>query len=189
MRITGGKFARQQLHAPKGDNTRPATDRTREALFNILSHGRHGDVLTNARVLDLFAGSGSYGFEALSRGAKFCLFVETAAGARGAIRENIDQLGLFGQCRIHRRSATSLGQRPSSFSDPFDLVFLDPPYAKGLGTQALAGLTGTGWLSEEALILYECGKKETPETPGFTLLEERVWGATKMLFLRPEFRP
>lgn len=184
MRITGGKFARQTLQAPKGDNTRPATDRTREALFNILSHGRYGDVLDGARVLDLFAGSGSYGFESLSRGAQFCLFVELAAGARGAIRENIDHLGLFGHSRIHRRSATSLGQRPASFADPFDLVFLDPPYGTELGAQALAGLRGTGWLSEDALVLYECGAKESPKTPGFELLDERIWGAAKVLFLR-----
>lgn len=184
MRITGGKFARQKLYAPKGDQTRPATDRTREALFNILQHGDHAGILDDARVLDLFAGSGAYGFEALSRGSQFCLFVDISASARGAIRENIDQLGLFGQCRIHRRTATLLGQRPASFADPFNLVFLDPPYAKGLGTQALAGLIGAGWLTPDALLLYECGKAETPEAPGYELLDVRNWSAAKMLFLR-----
>src|SRR3989338_3717027 len=146
MRIVSGQYRGKAIVAPPGDATRPTSDRARQAVFNILEHAAWAPELHGARVIDMFAGSGALGLEALSRGAAFCLFVETDDAARGAIRENIDALGLFGATRIHRRDATDLGQRPASAGEPFDLAFLDPPYRKGLGERALQGLASGGGL-------------------------------------------
>lgn len=184
MRIVGGDLKGRSLAAPDSRATRPTSDRAREAVFNILAHADWSPGVEGRRVLDLFAGSGALGFEALSRGAAFCLFVETDEAARGTIRENVDAFGLFGNTRIHRRSATDLGQKPAGVGPPFDLVFLDPPYGKGLGEAALAKLKAGGWIGAEALIVFEVGAGETPETPGFELLDEREYGAAKVLFLR-----
>src|SRR4051812_1734372 len=131
MRIVSGQFRGKPLVTPEGQGTRPTSDRARQAVFNILEHAGWSEGLGEARVIDLFAGSGALGFEALSRGAAFCLFVETDEAARGAIRDNVEALGLFGQTRVHRRDATDLGVRPGSAGAPFDLAFLDPPYRKG----------------------------------------------------------
>ena len=138
MRIVAGVHKGRPLAAPKGRATRPTADRTREAVFNKLAHAPWSPGVEGARVLDLFAGSGALGFEAMSRGAAFCLFVETDPGARGAIRDNVEALGLYGTTRLHRRDATSLGRKPAALGAPFDLVFLDPPYGQGLGARALA---------------------------------------------------
>src|SRR5215475_1594705 len=140
MRIVGGQFKGRALVTPAGQATRPTSDRAREAVFNILAHAPWSDGFEGKRVIDLFAGSGALGLEAISRGAAFALFVETDAAARGAIRDNIEALGLFGVTRIHRRDATDLGLKPAGLGDPFDLVFLDPPYGKGLGETALSRL-------------------------------------------------
>ncbi len=134
--------------------------------------------------MDLFAGSGALGFEAISRGAAFSLFVETDSTARGAIRQNIEALSLFGQTRLHRRDATDLGARPAGLAEPFDLVFLDPPYHAGLGERALAKLGPGGWITPDATIVLECGGDETPTVSGFKLEDERIWGAAKVMFLR-----
>lgn len=134
-------------------------------------------------MLDLFAGSGAYGFEALSRGAAFALFVETDAGARGAIRDNIEALGLFGNTRLHRRSATDLGRRPAGLDSPFDLVFVDPPYGKGLAEAALARLPEGEWIAKNAVVILECGADEQPSVDGYSLQDERVYGAAKIQFL------
>ena len=184
MRIVGGQFKGRSLAAPVGSATRPTSDRARESIFNILAHAEWAPELEGRRVIDLFAGSGALGFEAISRGAAFALFVETSEAARGAIRDNIEALGLFGNTRLHRRDATDLGQKPASIGAPFDLVFLDPPYGKGLGERALAGLVQGGWIAPDALIVFEAGEGEAPETPGFTLLDERVYGAARILFLK-----
>ena len=133
MRIVAGRFRGRPLAAPDGRATRPTSDRARQALFDTLAHAAWAPDLEGARVIDLFAGSGALGFEALSRGAAFTLFVETDEAARGAIRENIDALDLFGATRVHRRDATDLGPRPASAGAPFDLAFLDPPYRQGRG--------------------------------------------------------
>lgn len=184
MRIVGGRFRGRAIAAPAGLGARPTADRAREAVFNILAHADWSPGVDGRRVLDLFAGSGALGFEALSRGAAFALFVETDAGARGAIRDNIEALGLFGVSRIHRRDATDLGAKPAGLGDPFDLIFLDPPYGRGLGEPALARLKSGGWISPGALAVFECGADETPATPGFEALDERLYGAAKVLFLR-----
>ena len=184
MRIVGGTFKGRAIEAPVGRDTRPTSDRTREGVFNILAHASWSPGLDERRVLDLFAGSGALGLEAMSRGAAFALFVETDAAARGTIRDNIEALGLFGATRIHRRDATDLGAKPAGLGAPFDLVFLDPPYHKGLGERALATLAPGGWISPGALIVFECAAEETPAAPAFEMLDERGYGAAKVLFLR-----
>jgi 16S rRNA (guanine966-N2)-methyltransferase len=189
MRIVGGTYRGRALIAPPGPGTRPTADRTREAVFNVLEHAVWSPGVRDQRVIDLFAGSGALGLEALSRGAAFCLFVETDAAARGAIRDNAEALGargeLFGRTRIHRRDATDLGQRPGSDGPPFDIAFLDPPYGKGLGERALDGLRAGGWLAPEAAIVFERGADEPdPQVTGFNLLDVRRYGAAKVAFMR-----
>ncbi|MEE4209296.1 MAG: 16S rRNA (guanine(966)-N(2))-methyltransferase RsmD [Parvularcula sp.] len=183
MRIVGGEFKGRPIKAPSGRNTRPTTDRTRESLFNILAH-REGDLLSGARVLDLFAGSGALGFEALSRGASFCLFVETDAAARGAIRDNIEAFSLFGRTRLHRRPADSLGSKPAGVGAPFDLVFLDPPYGRDLLAPTLRGLQVGEWLAPGAFLSAEHEKGlELQLSEGFALLETRQFGDTEISFV------
>ena len=184
MRIIGGDFKGRTIASPGGRDTRPTSDRAREGVFNILAHADWCAGLKGRRVLDLFAGSGALGLEAMSRGAAFALFVETDSAARGTIRDNIEALGLFGATRIHRRDATDLGVKPAGLGEPFDLVFLDPPYGKGLGERALGKLREGGWIGPEALIVFECGADEAPQTPGFETLDTRDYGAAKVLFLR-----
>ena len=185
MRIVSGDFRGKALITPSGDNTRPTSDRARQAIFNILEHAPWSEGVRDRRVIDLFAGSGALGFEALSRGASFCLFVETDEAARGAIRENVDAMGLFGRTRVHRRSATDLGVRPGADGPAFDLAFLDPPYAKGLGEAALQRLAAGGWLAEGAIVVFERGASEPdPETPGYEVLDARDYGAARVHFLR-----
>lgn len=185
MRIVAGRFRGKPIVAPEGRDTRPTSDRAREAVFNILEHAAWSPGLEDLRVIDLFAGSGGLGFEAVSRGAAFCLFVETDEAARGAIRDNIEALDLFGQTRIHRRDAADLGQRPASQNAPFDLAFLDPPYGKGLGERALEGLAAGGWLAADALVVLERGTDEPDAAPpGFEVLDARVYGKAKVQFLK-----
>jgi 16S rRNA (guanine966-N2)-methyltransferase len=185
MRIVGGEFKGRAISAPTGRDTRPTSDRARESIFNILEHAPWSGGIAGRRVLDLFAGAGAFGLEALSRGAAFALFVETDAAARGAIRDNIEALQLFGRTRIHRRDATDLGAKPAGLGDPFDLVFLDPPYGKNLGERALARLGDGGWITRDALIVFEVGADETPQAPGYRILDQRQYGAAKILFLIP----
>lgn len=170
--------------APAGRGTRPTTDRTRESLFNILAH-RDGFSFEGARVIDLFAGSGALGFEAMSRGASFCLFVETDAGARGVIRDNVEALSLFGNTRIHRRPADSLGTKPAGVGPRFDLAFLDPPYGKDLLTPSLAILMSGEWLAPGALLVAEHSKDDAFDVPeGMEREETRRFGDTEVSFLR-----
>jgi 16S rRNA (guanine966-N2)-methyltransferase len=184
VRIVGGALKGRSLATPKGSATRPTSDRAREALFNIFAHANWAPDLDGMRVIDLFAGSGALGFEAVSRGASWCLFVETDAAARGAIRENIDKLSLFGQTRIHRRDATSLGKRATNIGEPFNLALIDPPYGKGLGEKTLSGLIYGGWLSDDAIVMLEVGVDEDPVTPGWERLDVREYGAARVLFLK-----
>ncbi|HWV52380.1 16S rRNA (guanine(966)-N(2))-methyltransferase RsmD, partial [Pseudorhodoplanes sp.] len=148
MRIVGGKFRGRTLAGPKSQAIRPTSDRTRESIFNILAHA-YGDPVTDARALDLFAGTGALGLEALSRGAAFALFVDDGAEARALIRQNIETLGTAGVSRIFRRDATKLGDVHPN--EPFSLIFLDPPYGKGLAEKALASALTGGWLNHNAL--------------------------------------
>lgn len=185
MRIVSGAHRGRTLKTPPGDATRPTSDRARQAVFNILEHAPWAGELNGARVIDLFAGSGALGFEAISRGAGFCLFVETDEAARGAIRENIDALGLFGATRIHRRDATDLGLKPASAGEPFDLAFLDPPYRKGFCEKALESLAAGGWLKPGAVLMVERASDEIDlALPGFAVLDARDYGAARVQFLR-----
>ena len=185
MRIVAGRFKGRAIIAPAGQGTRPTSDRARQAVFNVLEHAAWAEPLEGARVIDLFAGSGALGFEAMSRGAGFCLFVETDDGARGAIRENAEDYGLFGATRVHRRSATDLSVRPGSAGEAFDLAFLDPPYGQGLGEQTLARLLEGDWLAPGAIVVFERGSDEPEiDTPGYDRLDARDYGAARVLFLR-----
>ena len=189
MRIVAGHYRGRALAAPPGLETRPTSDRARQAVFNQLEHAAWSPGLQGARVIDLFAGSGALGLEALSRGADFCLFVETDAAARGAIRDNLEALApdgaLFGRSRIHRRDATDLGGKPAGDGAPFDLAFLDPPYARGLGERALASLAADGWLKAGAICVFERGADEPdPVAPAFTPLDARRYGAARVHVLK-----
>ncbi len=183
MRIVAGQFKGRALIAPKTRTTRPTSDRARESLFNKLAHSPWAQDLEGARVIDLFAGSGALGLEAVSRGAAFCLFVETDHAARGAIRSNIEQLGLTGATRMQRRSATSLGLRPAGIEAPFDVAFLDPPYDKDLISPSLDSLVKGNWLHSDALIVAETAVDEELNHLGWTLLDDMTSGAAKFWFL------
>ncbi|ODN71609.1 16S rRNA (guanine(966)-N(2))-methyltransferase RsmD [Methylobrevis pamukkalensis] len=182
MRIVAGRFRGHGLAAPASQAIRPTSDRLRESLFNILEHG-YDDPVTDARVMDLFAGTGALGFEAMSRGAKSCLFVEDAAEARGLIRSNQEALGLTGTTRIFRRDATRMGSVGPA--EAYTLAFLDPPYGKGLAGTALESLAAGGWLAPGALaVVEESAKAEVALPAAFTPLERRDYGETQVLFLR-----
>jgi 16S rRNA (guanine966-N2)-methyltransferase len=176
MRIVGGEFRGRPLATPRTNAIRPTTDRTREALFNVLAH-RFADRLEGARVLDLFAGTGALGLEALSRGASHCIFIEESTEGRGLIRENVEAFGLLGRTKIFRRDATNLGDVGTI--QPFGLLFADPPYGKGLGERALASALAGGWLIPGALcVVEEAASAPFGPVPGFTLVDERSYGET-----------
>ena len=181
MRIVGGRLRSRPLAGPKSDTVRPTSDRLREALFNILTHA-YGDPVAGARVLDLFAGTGALGIEAISRGASYALFVDEGVEARALLRQNTETLGLGGVTRIFRRDATRLG--PAHPLQPFSLVFLDPPYGKGLAEKALASAREGGWLKPQALIVVEEAADAGFVTPeGFQELERRTYDDTAITFL------
>lgn len=185
MRIVAGSLKGRAITAPEGQNTRPTSDRARQAIFNVLEHAAWAEPLDGARVIDLYAGSGALGYEAVSRGAAFALFVEIDDEARGAIRENADAWGLMGRTRVHRRSATDLGVRPGPAGEAFDIAFLDPPYGKGLGEQTLARLLEGNWLKPGATVVFERGSDEPEiDTPGYERLDARDYGAARVLFLK-----
>lgn len=182
MRIVGGRFRGKLLQTPSDEAIRPTADRTREALFNILA-SRLSPHLGGVRVLDLFAGTGALGLEALSRGASRAVFVDTGTEARGLIRDNIEAMGLAGIAKLLRRDATDLG--PAGTLGPCDLVFLDPPYGKGLGEQALRSALLGGWIAPEAVIVLEEGAEVDLHLPeGFEETDRRDYGAAALHFLR-----
>ncbi|MXU64893.1 16S rRNA (guanine(966)-N(2))-methyltransferase RsmD [Oceanomicrobium pacificus] len=183
MRIVGGRFRGTAL-APvgKGDagaHLRPTTDRVRESLFNLIMHGDYPD-MEGARVLDLFAGTGALGFEALSRGAERVLFVDDGAAARALVRRNIDILRVIGATKLYRRDATRLGENRGA---PYTLVFLDPPYGKGLGEKALASAVDGNWLSDDALVIWEESADITVPA-GFHQRDRRRYGDTQITILQ-----
>jgi 16S rRNA (guanine966-N2)-methyltransferase len=183
MRIVGGRFKGRTLAAPSHAGTRPTSDRVRESVFNILLHGLDAPPLEGAQVIDLFAGTGALGFEALSRGAAYALFVEDNADARGLIRRNVEDFGLQGVTRIFRRDATKLG--PASARDRYEYAFLDPPYGKELGEAALASLRDGNWLAPGAIAILEERAGIAIALPaGFELLEQRTYGDTTVHFMR-----
>jgi 16S rRNA (guanine966-N2)-methyltransferase len=181
MRIVGGRWRGRALQGPKKDGIRPTADRLRESLFNILVHA-YGDPVTDARVLDLFAGTGALGLEALSRGAAFTLFVDDGAEARALIRDNVETLGAGGNSRVFRRDVTNLG--PVAPLDPFSLVFLDPPYGKGLAEKALLSARDGGWITTDALIVVEEAKSVFVAPERFAEIERRDYDDTEIVFLK-----
>ena len=187
MRITGGTLRGRNLVTPKDERVRPTSDKVRQAMFNILMHNDFGIgfALDGARVADIYAGTGALGIEAISHGASFCLFVDDSAESRGLIRENVEAFGLTGASKIWRRDATDLGPINTGSGGPFDLVFLDPPYRKELVAPALKSLKDGGWLKPHALAVVETDAKETFDAPGFTTLDTRDYGETRVTFLTP----
>jgi len=183
MRIVAGKFRSATIEAPKGLDTRPTSDRVRQALFNVLEHGAPQVDFEGCRVLDLFAGSGALGIEALSRGAKFALFIEDSADARAAIRRNVEVLNLTGVSKIFRRDATKLG--PAQTLQPFDLIFCDPPYGKGLGELALQSAVEGGWVAKGAIaVLEERAGLEIGLPVPFEVIDQRDYGDTQIVIGR-----
>ena len=181
MRIVGGRLRGRLLEAPASRAIRPTSERLRESIFDILIH-RHAGVVEGARVVDLFAGSGALGIEALSRGAKFALFVDNGPEARALLRANVEVFALGGVTRIWRADATLLGKAPAG--PPFTLAFLDPPYEKGLAGPALAGLVEGGWLASGALVVVEeSAEAEIGAPTALRIVDERVYGETKVVFL------
>ncbi|MCT8159102.1 16S rRNA (guanine(966)-N(2))-methyltransferase RsmD [Pseudoruegeria sp. SHC-113] len=184
MRIIAGSFRGKALASVgKGDagaHLRPTTDRVRESLFNTLLGGKFGDPIEDARVLDLFAGTGALGLEALSRGAAEACFVDDGRKAQALISENIRLCRAEGESRLIRRDATRL---PANTGAGFDLIFLDPPYGKGLGQKALESAVAGGWIAEGALIVFEDNAASAPA--GFGVLGEKRYGDTVITFLEP----
>lgn len=180
MRIIAGEFRGRALASVgKGDaaaHLRPTTDRVRESLFNVLSHAVE---MADARVLDLFAGTGALGLEALSRGAAMAVFVDDGRVSQGLIRQNIELCRASSSSRLLRRDATRL---PTNPDEGFDLIFLDPPYGKGLGAKALASADAGGWISPGALIVWEEAEPMTPPA-GYALQDSRKYGGTHITLM------
>ncbi len=184
MRIVGGSMRGRALKGPQSQAIRPTSDRLRESIFDILLHA-YDDPVAGAAVVDLFAGAGGLGLEALSRGAAWALFVDDGAEARALLRANIETLGLGGVTRVFRRDATRLGQAPAG--ENFSLAFVDPPYGKGLASRALAALVGGGWLAPDALVIVEeAADAEVALPDGLAELETRRYGDTKIVIARRE---
>jgi len=190
MRIIGGRFRGKRLAEPDAfgvaagggeAHLRPTSDRVRESLFNLLAHGDYGDPPPpeGRRVLDLFAGTGALGLEALSRGAARAVFIDDLAAARALVRENADSLGVTGQIKIWRRDATRLGP---CRGEPFGLIFADPPYRSELGAKALASARAGGWIAPGAVIVLElAADQQVPETDWLTAADRRRYGDTQIL--------
>jgi 16S rRNA (guanine966-N2)-methyltransferase len=183
MRIIAGRHKGRRLAVPPGDAVRPTSDRAREALFDILAHGRFADApaFEAVRVLDVFAGTGAFGLEALSRGASHATFIEKDRAVLATLRDNIGVLG-------EKERSTLLpgdARRPPRAAAPVSLAFLDPPYGEDLAASALAALSAAGWLAPGALVIAEiAARQDLPPPPLFTLLEERRYGAARFVFLR-----
>jgi 16S rRNA (guanine966-N2)-methyltransferase len=186
MRITGGTLRGRALTAPPDGRVRPTSDKVRQAIFNILMHNDFGVdfSLDGARTADLFAGTGALGIEAISHGAKWCLFVDDSAESRALIRTNVEAFGLTGTSKIWRRDVTDLGPLGAGAGGPFDLVFLDPPYRKNLVAPALASLRDGGWLAENAVVVAETAEdEEAVATPGYNVHDARNYGETRVTVL------
>ena len=185
MRIVGGKHRGRRLAAPGGRNVRPTADRVREAVFNLLAHGVQAVDLSDAAVVDVFAGSGALGLEALSRGAARAAFIDSDSQAIDAVRRNAATLGEEGNVTLLCLDASRLPPPPRVAGAPARLALLDPPYGSGLAAPALAGLAAKGWITEGSVAVVEVGAREPLEAPpAFQVLDERTYGAARVVFLR-----
>lgn len=186
MRIVGGTLRGLKLaDIGAGDpaaHLRPTTDRVREAIFNLLINGTHGNPIPGARVLDLFAGTGALGLEALSRGAARVAFVDDGAASRALLRQNIEKARAMGVTDVWRRDATRLGENRGA---PYGVIFLDPPYGKGLGERALASAQAGGWITPGGMVVHEEATSPAP-VPGLTRIDQRKYGDTVVTLLRAE---
>ncbi len=182
MRIIGGKFKGKKLISPKSDNIRPTSDRAREAIFNILASKINND-FSKFNILDLFAGTGALGIEAISRGGQSVVFVDNDVNSRALIRSNIENFALGGVAKLLKRDAGNLGKNEKF--EPFNLVFLDPPYGKNLGERALLSASMGGWIERGAIIILEEGAKNNIELASdFIIFDKRKYGESKIWFLR-----
>ena len=182
MRIVSGDHRGRTIFTPDGRNTRPTSDQTRESVFNILEHADWAPPWDGAHVLDIFAGSGALGLEAVSRGAEFCVFVESHPQALAAIRKNMDHFGLGDEARIHRFDATKLKLAPANRPKPFTHVFMDPPYNRKLWSPILRRLPQ--YLAENAVVMLEESVEAEINPKGWTILSDKEWGKSRVLFLR-----
>lgn len=185
MRIVGGRHRGRPLTAPRGDRVRPTADRVRESVFNILAHGLDWPGFADASVIDAFAGSGAFGLEALSRGAVRATFIDIDAGTLSAVRRNAAALGEARSVTLLKLDATRLGPPPRAAGTPAALAFLDPPYESGFAVPALHGMAVHGWLAAEGIAVVEIAAREPLQLPpGFSALEERAYGAARIVFAR-----
>lgn len=188
IRITGGRLRSRPLFAPQDARVRPTSDKVRQAIFNLLEHHPElGDFsLQSARVLDLFAGAGGLGLEALSRGAAYCLFVDDSAESRALIRRNIEALDLTGATKIWRRNAAALGRLDTLAA--FDLAFLDPPYRQNLIEPALTAMHNGGWLAQGSVVVAESDENDSiMPTVAYLTIDRRAYGGTIITLLRYKF--
>jgi 16S rRNA (guanine966-N2)-methyltransferase len=184
MRVVGGSWRGRRLEAPEGEAVRPTSDRAREAVFNILAHGKHargeGSPIPGARVLDAFAGSGALGIEALSRGAAHATFLETSPAALAAIQRNLAAVGGLDRATVRRADCLA----PPAAPAPCGIVFLDPPYGEGLSAPALTALTQAGWIADDALCVVELSRDDTFVIPeGFAAVDDRRYGRARLVIL------
>lgn len=166
-------------------NIRPTSGRTREAIFNILTHGSFGrdgeSPLIGKRVVDIFCGTGGLGLEALSRGAEHVTFVDRNGGSLAMARENVELFGETEHSRFVRSDSTQLPPAPA----PCTVAFADPPYNKGQAAPALKSLKENGWLEPDAIVVLELHARELVQLPeGYDLLDERIYGNSKVLILK-----
>lgn len=187
MRIVGGKHRGRRIDAPEGRDLRPTSDRARESVFNILEHGAPAVALEGAMVVDLFCGTGALGLEALSRGGAKTVLVDIAEEHLRLARRNAGAIGEVKNIVTLRLDCSRLPPPARVVGAPVDLVFLDPPYGSGLATPALQGLAAKGWLKPGAVAVVEVGAKEPFQAPrGYRVLDERVYGAARVVFVKFE---
>jgi len=186
VRIVSGHLRGRNIATPSGRGTRPTSDQTRESIFNILEHAEWATSLNGAHVMDIFAGSGALGLEAISRGAEFCVFVETEPKARAAIRDNISKMGLDDNARLHRYDARKLKLAPANAPSPFSHVFMDPPYNKGLWRPVLSRLLQHNYLTPDGVVILEESREAEIDPRHWDILADKTWGAARVLFLQPK---
>jgi 16S rRNA (guanine966-N2)-methyltransferase len=187
VRIVAGRFKGQRLHVPGGQELRPTSDRARESMFNVIAHGLADwdGSLQDASVVDVFAGIGALGLEALSRGAAHATFIENSATSLAMIKKNAAHLGAWRDAMLLKLDATRLPPPPLAAKAPCTVAFLDAPYNQELTTPALTGLVNKGWLAAGGLAVIEIAADEPLFTaPGFTQLDVRTYGAAKVVFLQ-----
>jgi len=185
MRIIGGSHKGRSINAPAGGHTRPTSDRVRESIFNILAHSIEDFDLNQITVVDVFAGTGALGFEALSRGAKHATFIDFTRRALDAVKENAAILGKCKSTTVLKLDATHFSPPPRAAKAPCGLAFLDAPYEKELSLPALLGIVNKGWVQSGAIVIVELAAKEEIELPRqYEQLDERSYGSARVLFLK-----